>query len=362
MPINLGSLCLPLDATIQAAISQIDKNGKAIVLVTDAEHHLIGTVSDGDIRRAILNGLKMETPLREILDRKHSTIYPKPVTAQVGTTITELINIMKERVVHQIPIMDQDERVVDLVTWEDLLPEQKLPLQAVIMAGGFGTRMRPLTENLPKPMLPVDGKPLMELIVERLRNVGIKQVNVTTHYKPEKIIEHFGNGSKFGVNLTYVHEDQPLGTGGGLGLMTPPENTILVVNGDILTQVDFRAMLIFHQEHKAMMTVAVNQFGFKVPYGVVQCEGEIVKDLLEKPQYNFFVNAGIYLLEPQVFRYISNRKKFNMTDLIQWLIKADEKVVSFPILEYWMDIGERSEYEKAKNDSKARKKSHDLKK
>jgi NDP-sugar pyrophosphorylase family protein len=218
------------------------------------------------------------------------------------------------------------------------------------MAGGSGTRLRPLTEDLPKPMLPIGGRPLMERLVEQLQQAGIRQVNVTTHYKPEKIVEHFGDGHAFGVEMRYVNEDRPLGTGGALGLIAPPQETLLVINGDIVTQVSFRAMLAFHQEHQAKMTVAVRRYEVQVPYGVVECEGSQVRQLREKPQLGFLVNAGIYLLEPSVYEFIPHGQHFNMTDLIQWVLEAGQTVVSFPIREYWLDIGQHPDYVQAQDD------------
>jgi len=220
----------------------------------------------------------------------------------------------------------------------------------VIMAGGYGKRLRPLTEDLPKPMLPIGGRPLMERIIGQLKDVGIRQVNVTTLYKPEKIKDYFGNGEAFGINLNYIHESEPLGTGGALGLLPKTEEPLLVINGDILTQVDFRAMLDYHREHKADMTVAVRQFGIQVPYGVVECDGPNIRSLREKPEMTFFVNAGIYLLDPPVFNFIPSGERFNMTDLIQWLLDAGRTVVSFPVREYWLDIGQTADYEQAKMD------------
>ena len=237
---------------------------------------------------------------------------------------------------------------------DNLIPTQDLPIQAVIMAGGLGIRLRPLTEDLPKPMLPVGGKPLMELVIEQLRQIGIRRVNVTTHYKPEKISDHFGDGSSFGIDLQYINEDKPLGTGGALGLIDAPKETMLVINGDILTQVDFRAMLAYHQEHRAVMTVAVRQYDIKVPYGVIECEESRVCALKEKPQMHFLVNAGIYLLEPKVYEFIPKHEHFNMTDLIQRLLDSDQIVTSFPIIEYWLDIGKLADYEQAQKDMQQR--------
>jgi len=218
------------------------------------------------------------------------------------------------------------------------------------MAGGLGTRLRPLTEDLPKPMLLVGGKPLIERVIEQLWLAGIRRVNLTTHYKPEKIIEHFGDGSTFGIELNYVNEEHPLGTGGALGLMPMPSQPLLVINGDILTQVNFRAMHAFHQEQKADLTVAVRRYEIQVPYGVIECEGARVRRLQEKPQVGFLVNAGIYLLEPSVYQFIPQNTSFNMTDLIQWLLDAGRTVVSFPVHEYWLDIGQPADYAQAQSD------------
>ena len=225
------------------------------------------------------------------------------------------------------------------------------------MAGGKGSRMRPLTEEVPKPMLPVGDQPLVEIILHQLRDAGVKRVHMTTHHKSEKIYKYFGDGSDFGVELSYVSEDRPLGTAGGLGLMKAPEETLLVINGDILTEVDFRAMVAYHREQRADLTIAVREFDLQVPYGVVECEGAVVRHLREKPLLKFFVNAGIYLLEPVVHRYIPNGQRFDMTDLIQDLIDQGRSVASFPVLEYWLDIGEPLDYERAQRYMKNKKSS-----
>ena len=347
---ELQSLFIFPDCSIRKAIECIDRGSCGIALVVDQEKCLLGTITDGDVRRAILAGIDLGSPISIILASKINARYPKPITALPETDRKSLISLMHENVLRQIPILDNNGKVVDLAMLDDLIPTQDLPIQAVIMAGGLGTRLRPLTEDLPKPMLPVGGKPLMELVIEQLRQVGICRVNVATHYKPEIIKEHFGDGSSFGMELNYVNEDKPLGTGGALGLIDTPEEPILVINGDILTQMDFRAMLAYHKEHRATMTIAVRQYDIKVPYGVIECEGSRVCALKEKPQMNFLVNAGIYLLEPIVYEFIPKGKHFNMTDLIQWLLDADHIVASFPIIEYWLDIGQLEDYEQAQND------------
>lgn len=347
---KLQTLFISAAESIRDAMQCIDQGGIGIALVVDSDQKLIGTITDGDIRRAVLAALDLDMPVSLLLAKKISTQYPKPITAFVGEKKDKLISLLHKHVLRQIPIVDNAGKVVDLVELDDLIPTQDLPLQAVIMAGGFGTRLRPLTEDLPKPMLPVGGKPLMEFLIEQLRQVGIRRVNVMTHYKPEKIFNHFGDGSSFGIELNYVNEGKPLGTGGALGLIDAPTEPLLVINGDVLTKVDFRAMLAYHKEHRAVMTVAVKQYDIKVPYGVIECEGSRVRSLKEKPQMHFLVNAGVYLLEPEAFQIIPNGEHFHMTDLIQWLLDADYIVASFPIIEYWLDIGQLADYEQAQND------------
>jgi NDP-sugar pyrophosphorylase family protein len=218
------------------------------------------------------------------------------------------------------------------------------------MAGGFGQRLRPLTDEAPKPMLPVNGRPLMEHIIEQLRKAGINQVSIATHYKPEVITNHFGDGRALGVNINYIFEDHPLGTAGALGLMVAPTSPILVINGDILTQLDFRVMHAFHETHGALLTVGVRKYDLQIPYGVVELKGLEIVRLEEKPVQTVLVNAGIYLLESEVYHYIPRGAPCDMTDLIQTLVRAGKRVISFPICEYWMDIGNLQDYQRAGHD------------
>jgi len=350
---NIDGICLSPSSSIHEVMACIDQNAAlGIALIVDEEGKLINAVTDGDVRRAILAGLSLEQTVEAVLEQKRQTPVPRPITAPIGSEHSVLIELMNERMVRQIILVNEAGRVVDLVTMNNLLPDQVLPLQAVVMAGGAGTRLRPLTNDLPKPMLPVGDRPLLELIIDQLRESGIHRVNITTHYKEEKIIEHFGDGSDFGVELNYVSEDLPLGTAGALGLMGEIEEPMLVVNGDILTGIDYRTMLSYHLEHKADLTVGVRQYDLQVPYGVVECEGTAVTRLAEKPWLKFFVNAGIYLLQPSVYKYIPNGESFDMTDLINHLLVEKRSVVSFPIREYWLDIGQPVDYEQAQQDVK----------
>lgn len=352
---DVTASCILSTTSIREAIARMDAARRGIVLVVDEERRLLGTITDGDVRRAILYRIDIEQPISVLLARKASTPYAKPITASVDTDRSAQRALLKEHKILHLPLLDAEQRVVDLITLDEFVSDHALALQAVVMAGGLGSRLYPLTATTPKPMLHVGDRPLLEIIIGQLRDAGIKTVRVTTHHKPEKIEQHFGDGSGFGVELSYVEEDRPLGTGGGLGLLKVPRETTLVMNGDILTQVDFRAMLAYHREHQADLTVAVRHYDVTVPYGVVECDGPVVQRLNEKPVMEFFVNAGIYLLEPAAYSFIPQGQRFDMTELIQRLLDAKRSVVGFPIREYWLDIGERAEYERATEDVRSRK-------
>lgn len=351
MQADIKSFCVLKNASVRNVITAIERGHVGIALIVDSCRRLLNTVTDGDIRRSILGGITLDSVVTDLLAYKAKAFPSKPVTAPLGATKDILLNLMRQKFVRQIPLLNRKGQVVKLVTMDALLPSNELPLQAVIMAGGFGKRLRPLTEDLPKPMLRVGNRPVMEHIIGQLQQAGIRRVNVTTHYKHEKITEHFGNGEAFGVELNYVKEDKPLGTGGALGLIPKPNEPILVINGDILTQVDFKAMLAYHREYRAEMTVAVRIYDMQVPYGVIEMKGHQVAGVKEKPQLRFFVNAGIYLLQPSVFKFIPRRQHFNMTDLIQKLVQKKETVASFPVHEYWLDIGRHADYLQAQKDA-----------
>ena len=344
------NICIGPHDTLRTAAENMNRNVRGIVVVVDEDGHLLDTITDGDIRRAVLDGMTLDVTARELSARRMNSPYAEPVRAQAGTSPVELLSLMKQHNVRQLPIEDADGRVVDLITLDDLVQEPLKPLQAIVMAGGMGTRLRPLTDNVPKSMLPVGDRPLLEHIISRLRNTGITSVSVALHHQPHAIREHFGDGTGFGVDLSYVLEDQPLGTAGALGLLHEPDGPLLVINGDILTDVDFRALHVFHRTHGAELTVAVREFSVEVPYGVTIQDGARVREIREKPEFKFFVNAGIYLLEPSVLRSISPQQRLDMPDLIHQLVAEGRVVVSFPIIEYWLDIGRHADYERAHAD------------
>lgn len=343
--------CLTLSNSIHDAISIINKTRRGIALIVDEANRLVGTVTDGDIRRGILAGVKLDRTIGE-LQKQRDGLSRRPVTAPIGSTREELISLMHEHQVQQIPLVDGEGRPVKLWTLRDLQGDGRVPVQALIMAGGFGERLRPLTDETPKPMLPVGDRPLMEHLVEQLRASGIRHVNISTHYKSEKISEHFGDGQDFGVSVRYVTEDRPLGTAGALGLLEEPKEPILVLNGDVLTTVDYRAFVQFHWDNHAILTVGVRKFEVRVPYGVAQLQAVHVKRLEEKPTFSFFVNAGVYLVDPAVLCYVPKDQRFDMPDLIGRLIQEGLRVIGFPIHEYWIDIGHHDDYQKAQQDIK----------
>lgn len=346
---DIADLIVSRAHSVRQVMESIDRSAKGIALVLDTEARLVGTVTDGDIRRAILAGINLDLPVTELLALRKSQ-FSSPVTAAIGTDDPTLLHMMTETGVRHIPLLDSEGRVVDVAFLSDLVTEYELPLRAVVMAGGFGTRLSPLTDDLPKPMLPVGAKPLLELIVEQLRVAGIRQVNVATHYRGEMISDHFKDGQDFGVEIRYVKEDQPLGTAGALSLLEESDEPLIVMNGDILTRIDFRAMLNFHREHKAELTVGVRQYEFRVPYGVVTTDGVDVIRISEKPVVQQFINAGIYLLNPSVCRLIPNGRPYDIPELIERLLQEQRCVVCFPIREYWLDIGKADQYDQAKAD------------
>lgn len=347
---RLERVCIGAEMTLRQAMQTLEKTSAGVLLMTAPGRILIDTITDGDIRRAILEGRSLDDRV-DIITTEKSMSGIKPVAVPSSTTRERLRGLMRDRVVRQIPLIAEDGSVQALATFEDLFRNEVPSFDAVIMAGGFGKRLHPLTEDTPKPMLPVGDRPLLERTIESLKTAGIGTIHITTHFAAEKIREHFGDGSSFGVNVCYVEEDKPMGTAGSLRQLSENPNPFLVINGDILTHFDFRKLCRFHEEHDAEMTVCVRQYDFEVPYGVVECASGYVTALREKPSYSCFVNAGVYLVEPNALDLIPGDAAFHMTDLISALLERGGRVASFPILEYWIDIGCLPDYERAQAES-----------
>ncbi|MGQ0732905.1 MAG: nucleotidyltransferase family protein [Acidobacteriota bacterium] len=347
---DLSDLLVSPDQSLRDVIARIDRNQRGIALVVDSARRLLGTITDGDVRRALLSGLDLALSAGALLEGRPK-VASGPLTAPSGTSTTELLELMRGHDLRHIPLIDMDGRVSDIAILSELVDEYRLPLRALVMAGGFGTRLKPLTDELPKAMLPIGDRPLLEHIVRQLQSAGIHRVSLATHYRADVIEQHFGDGRDFSVDIQYVNEDQPLGTAGALGLMAPSDEPLLVMNGDILTSVDFRAMLEFHREHHADLTMAVRSFDLQVPYGIVDTDGARVVRISEKPMVQYLVNAGIYLLNPDVCRHVPSGRRYDMTDLVTYLLAEGRNVISFPVREYWVDIGQQEQYEQAQHDS-----------
>lgn len=345
---DFDSLLLAETATVRDAMACIDAGKIGIALVTTPEGRLRGTITDGDIRRAMLADVDLDGAVDVLLERQrllHES-RPLPLTATTDTSPAELLALMRRYDVRHIPIVDAHDRVQDLALLDELIGVEGPSLRAVVMAGGFGTRLGDLTKEIPKPMLPVGDRPLLERIVEQLRGAGIRHVNLTTHYREEEIARHFGDGSRFGVEIEYVSEERPLGTAGALGLVQA-DGPMLVMNGDIITEVNFQAMHRFHDEHDADMTVALRPYEARLPYGLVELRDADVTAISEKPLVRGYANAGIYLLAPEVLRVIEPGRALEMPELIERLIGDGRRVVGFPLREYWLDIGRLDDYEQA---------------
>jgi len=349
MAVDLAEFCVGPGATVREVIERIERNNHGVALVVDAEGRLLHTVTDGDLRRAFGQGLALDAPIVDVLERVKAPAYRRAVTAAPGASAEEIAALCERHSVRHIPLVEPSGRVVDLAFRSDLA-DPHTPVQAVIMAGGRGDRMRPLTNEVPKPMLQVGGKPLLEYLVQQVRDYGIRKVNITTNYKPEAIRRHFGDGAAFGLDVDYVSEDEPLGTAGALHLLKERRETLLVINGDILTNMNFRAMLEHHRDQRADLTIGVTRHEVEVPFGVVHTDGDRVSGVAEKPVYRYLVNAGIYVLGPEILPMVPERSRIDMTEVIELALARGARVVPFVIMEYWRDVGRIEDIETAERD------------
>ncbi|CEK10222.1 nucleotidyltransferase family protein [Legionella hackeliae] len=342
---NWESLIIHPQATISETIEILDKGGQRIALVTDQNRRLLGTVTDGDIRRALINHLTLDLPVERIMCNT-------PKTASVNWSKDLILSTIEKYQLMQLPIVDTDGRVVGLQTLYDVLRNRHRDNPVFLIAGGFGTRLHPLTQDCPKPLLKVGNKPILELILERFIDAGFHRFFISLHYMPEMIKEHFGDGSRWGVNIQYVHETKPLGTGGALGLLPHSEIDLplFMMNGDLLTSLDFQSLLDFHYDHQGIATMCVRQYEHCVPFGVIDFHGHRVASIVEKPVQRFFINAGIYVLSPELIRGVHPEVRIDMPDLLQEHINKGNNVNMFPIHEYWLDIGRMDDFNKAQKD------------
>ena len=341
---KLKDILIAPDLTVVDALRIIDSTRLQIALVVDEAGRLLGTVSDGDVRRALLAGTALTSPVSAIMFRK-------PTTAPPEADRETLLALMQSKVLRQIPIVDAEGRVVDLESIMDLLAHKALPNAVVLMAGGRGQRLRPLTDLCPKPLLRIGDKPILEIILENFVAQGFRNFFISINYMGEKVVEHFGDGSRFGVSITYLREDEPLGTAGALTLLPEtPQLPFLVMNGDLLTKVNFEHLLDFHTSQVAEATMCVRPYTSQIPYGVVHVEDHQLVRLEEKPSQTVFVNAGIYALSPSALPLVPKGAAFDMPMLFEALMAQKRRALAFPVREYWIDIGRMGDYEQAQSD------------
>ena len=335
--------------TLLEAITRIDTGALQIALAVDANGGLLGTVTDGDIRRGLLRKLPLDTPVREVMNSA-------PVTLPDNTERNIALALMREKGIHCIPLVDTNGRITGIETEHTLIFEGERETCVVLMAGGLGMRLRPLTETLPKPMLEVQGKPMLEHIIERFRAQGFRRFYLCVNYKSEIIEEYFGDGAALECDIRYVHEDKPLGTGGALALLPGKDlsKDIIVMNGDLLTTVNFRNILSFHREMHSRASMCVIPHMVDIPFGVVKLADNKFDGIEEKPSYSFFVNTGIYVLNANLIEQIPANVFFDLPTLFNTLKDQDEKVSVLPLHEQWRDIGNMDDFNKIQDEVRKR--------
>jgi len=333
---------------VMKAIELIDRGELRAAIVVDDEQKVLGVITDGDIRKGILSGVSTNAPVKNVMNKNFHH-------AQVSDSRAKILSILNHHKLLHIPILDENNRLVRLELLRNFIFAPKKENWVVLMCGGQGQRLMPLTETIPKPMLKVGERPILETILENFIEYNFSNFYFAVNYKSEMIKEHFGDGKKWGVNIQYLEEKKPLGTAGSLGLLEDnanslPNSPVLVMNGDILTKINFDHLLGFHQEQEAMATMCIRELSYQVPYGVVNFSGSKMKKISEKPIEHYFVNAGVYVLEANALSLIQKNQVLSMTELFHLMLQQKKDVHVFPIREYWIDIGRHEDFNKANSD------------
>lgn len=327
--------------SIKKAIEVIDSEAMQIAMVVDKSMRLMGTVTDGDIRRGILKGISLEQEVQHVMNSN-------PITVSSNESRPMILAKMKQKFIRQIPVVNAAGRVVDLEVLDNLLSAKSNV--AILMAGGLGTRLLPLTSDRPKPLVDVGGKPILEMILENLIEYGFHNFFISVNYKSEMIQKYFKDGKRWNVEIKYLHETKKLGTAGALGMLPEkPKTSIVVMNSDLVTNVNFHHLLDFHHKQKSYITACVKEYDFQVPYGVVKIGDSQILGIDEKPVQRFFVNAGIHVLDPGVIQYVQKNSCIDMPQLIE-KVKSRHKVLAFPIREYWLDVGRLDDLKQARKE------------
>ena len=341
---SIDKIKLKSGSSVREAMIAIDDGAMKIAVVVDDEGKLVGILTDGDIRRGLIDGMTLSSSIETI-------IQTNPIVCYVNDSKEDILAKSLGKKIYHMPVLDAHLRVIGIEDIDSLLEPKARINKVVLMVGGLGSRLRPLTENTPKPMLKVGNKPILETIINNFKQYGFKDIILSVNYKADIVKEYFGNGEKFGVNIEYIHEDKRMGTAGALSLMRGKfDEPFFVMNGDLLTNVNFEHFLNFHKDNNATATMAVREYEYQVPFGVVNQDGGQITSIVEKPMQRFYVNAGIYILNPEVINMIEDDTFYDMPTLFDDLIKSNKAPISFPVHEYWLDIGQMNELKQARNE------------
>jgi dTDP-glucose pyrophosphorylase len=331
-------------ASIRDAMRHIERSELQIALVVDEDGILRGVATDGDIRRGLLDRLTLE----DSIDRVMNTA---PLVVGTGEDPQAVVDLMVDQDIHHVPVVDGDGRLVGLERIAEALRPRERPNPVMLMAGGLGTRLRPLTNTRPKPLIEVGDRPILQTILESFALQGFSDFYLFVNYKSDMIRRHFGDGSRWGVSIQYIEEVKRLGTAGPLGLLSSrPQHPMIVMNGDLLTTLNFARFLDYHTEQEVIATMGVREYNMQVPYGVIEVNGQRIANITEKPTERYFVNAGMYVLDPQALDYIPDDQFYDMPTLYEQLIAESHPVTAFPIQEYWRDIGRPEDLETAQRE------------
>lgn len=338
---NWRDLIVSPDTSVVEAVRIIDAGSVQIAIVADRDDRILGTVTDGDVRRGLLKSIPLTSPVSAIMNSN-------PTTAGINEIRDEILAKMRAKLIRQVPVVDESGRVVSVEILDEMVSRHHRENWVVLMAGGAGTRLRPLTDDCPKPLLRIGKKPLLETILGNFVHHGFTNFFISVNYKAQMIKDYFRDGSEWGVQVEYLEEREMLGTAGCLSLLPKhPRHPIVVMNGDLLTKVNFDHLLDFHAEHRAFATMCVREYDFQVPYGVVRIDKHRIVAIDEKPVHRFFVNAGIYVLDAEAIALIPPSGLYDMPDLLSRIVADGRETAAFPIREYWLDVGRVDDFERA---------------
>jgi len=336
---------LPPEATVEDAKRVLDSDSMRIVFVVSEKGRLLGIVTQNDYRKSILKYVDNHAPITSIMNDNPKTVLVTDSESVIG----ELF--IKTHLMH-LPVVDEDGILVNVEYYDEHLMIDSQDNWMIIMAGGQGSRLRPLTTDTPKPLLKVGGKPILETIIDNCISYGFRKFYLSVNYKAQMIEDYFGDGSKWGIQISYLKEKKQKGTAGSLSLLPEtPSKPFIVMNADLITDLNFQDLINFHLEHKSVATMCVKEYEFAVPYGVVGVNNGAIEKIDEKPVHKFFVNAGVYVLGPKVLKFLPENKPLDMTDLFSKVINGNQNTAVFPIHEYWLDIGSVGDYQNANGNS-----------